>query len=145
LGNEQVLAGDDFFVARKGATIQILLWNYCHYTKVFAAGDRSALSLLDRYNIFADQSPRTFHLNIEGLEGRYKMTWQSFDRANGSALDTWLAFGAPANPTAEELEWLQRRSVPEMKVSMIDHPGSLAHEVTLQPHGVTLIEIQKVY
>ena len=97
LGNEQVLAGDDFFVARKAETIQILLWNYCHYSDAFAAGDRSALSLLERYNLFANQSPRPFHLNIEGLEGRYKMTRHTFDRAHGSAFDTWLAFGAPAN------------------------------------------------
>jgi beta-xylosidase len=145
LGSEQVLCGEDFFVARKGSTLQVLLWNYSHYKEDFALGNRSALTQLERYGIFAEQTPRSFQLNITGLEGRYKLTEFVFDREHGSGFDAWLAFGAPASPTAEELEYLHRQSELDLKVSTLDLPGALQREVTLQPHGVTLIEIQKLY
>ncbi len=145
LGSELLALGADYAVTRKGASTQVLLWNYCHYTEAFAQGDRSALTRQNRYDIFENQQPRRFQLAIGGLDGRWKVSTHTFDRLHGSAFDLWQRFGAPENPTAEELEWLRMQDVPGLQVELIDAPGALQREVTLQPHGVTLIEIQKLY
>jgi beta-xylosidase len=145
LGREKLLSGEDFFVSRKGDKVQILMWNYCHYTEAFAAGDRSTLTPQERYQIFTGQIPRSFNLTIAGLNDGYKVTETSFDRQHGSAFDTWQELGAPANPVSEELEWLRHRIMPEMTIYFLDKPGLYNRQVTLQPHGVTLIELQKLY
>ena len=144
LGPENLLAGPDYFVARKGERVQLLLWNYCHYTAAFSRGDRSVLSELDRYRAFQDPGPLEFDLQVEGLAGEYKVTSYTFDRQHGSVYDAWLACGAPPTPTPEELEWLGRQAGPDLKIAYFSGEGNFSRKVALPPHGVMLIEIQKI-
>lgn len=144
LGCEKLLAGRDYFVARKGEKTQILLWNYCHYKENFAQGDRSALSELSRYGVFEERGALTFNLDAEGLAGSYKVTQYTFDQQHGSAYDAWLNCGAPAAPTAEELEFLAKKTGPDLKITLLDDATSFQQSFTVLPHGVTLIEIQKL-
>ena len=141
LAEEKLALGDDFIITRKGEDVQILLWNYCHYTQAFASGDRAALKPHDRYGVF-NESPRSFRLDLRGLEGTYQVVEYLLDREHGSALDVWLENGALENPNAEDLAILRQHTGPAGKIGSLEG-GVLTREVTLAPHGVLLIELKK--
>jgi len=146
LGGEEVAAGDNYIVTRSADAIQVLLWNYCHYTDAFANGDRSQLTEHDRYRIFADHGPLPFKLTVDGLAGaRWKCTHSTLDRTHGSVYDAWLAMGAPANPTPDELAYLERQSGPTLQVSWCEGQETLQQDISVAPHGVVLVELQREY
>ncbi len=142
LGDVQLAAGNDFIVTRRGDNIQVLLWNYCHYSKAFAAGDRGALLPLNRDGIF-DENPRSFALKIHGLQGSYKIVEHLLDRDHGSAYDTWLRNSALESPGAGDLAILQNQTGPSGSIKMVHCQGEYQRTLTLAPHGVLLIELQK--
>lgn len=144
LGEELVETGADYVVTRRGETTQVLMWNYVHYNAAFANGDRSMLTEHERDRIFQPAQAKAFQVSIGGLDGTYKVSRYTFDPQHGSVFDAWLAMGAPAEPTAEEIEYLQRKAGPELQVSRVAGQAEFAAEVTVQPHGLTLIEIQKL-
>ena len=144
LGNEKVAVGPDYIVTRKGEDVQILLWNYCHYTQTLADGDRSALQPLDRYSAF-EGHPRAFRVALGGLEGSYKVIEHLLDCDNGSAYDAWLRNGALESPTEEELAILKKQTGPVSTIARLEGQAAYLREVTLAPHGVLLIELKKRY
>jgi len=141
LGEEKILSGKDYFVARKGEKLQVLCWNYCHYTEGFSAGNRAKLKEYNRYDVFVKNKPSEFELSITGLRGKYKVTEYRLDRRHGSVFDAWLDYGAPTNLSAEEVEFLKRKAGLELSLGYHDKE-TYSRTVTVQPHGVTLIEIQ---
>ncbi len=145
LGGEVIASAEDYFVCRKGDKIQLLMWNYCHYTESFANGDRSKLTELDRYGIFEAKEAMNFQVQVDGLAGNYKVSQFAFDRQHGSAYDAWLALGAPESPTEEELEYLAKQTGPSLKILYLENVQEFRSAFTVQPHGLTLVEIQKIY
>ena len=144
LGSQKLAAGKDFFVTRKGEKIQVLLWNYCHYNARFAAGDRGGLTEHARDGIFEDQPALEFAVQAAGANGAYKVSRFTFDRQHGSAFDAWLACGAPANPNADELAWLKRQAGPHLTTETVQAGGQMALSARVEPHGITLIEIEPI-
>jgi xylan 1,4-beta-xylosidase len=142
LGPEILAMGEDYLITRRGQDVQVLLWNYCHYTEVFAAGDRSRLSLHDRYGVFAERD-RAFAVCLGGLEGAYQITLWAFDRDQGSAFDAWLRNGALASPTSEDLNIIRQGVGPVGSISLLQGQAAYTREVTLAPHGVLLIELKR--
>ncbi len=135
-------AGEDFVITRSGQDVQVLLWNYCHYKEDFARGNRSELSLHDRYGVF-EERPRTFSLSLAGLEGSYKVTEHLLDREHGSALDAWLRNGGLESPTQADLAILSKHTGPVGSISIVESQAEYRREITLAPHGVMLLEIKK--
>ncbi len=142
LGTHVLASGDDFIVTRRGEDIQVLLWNYCHYRPDFAQGERAALKLHDRYGVFEEQ-PRAFHLDLQGLDGSYKVVEHLLDREHGSAFDAWLRNGALESLTEADLEILRQQTGPVGSISLLEGQSSWQRDVDLAPHGVLMIEFQK--
>ncbi len=142
---EEGAAGDTLFHGGLGLiNVQVLLWNYCHYKEAFARGDRSGLSLHDRYGIF-EERPRSFSLCLGGLEGAYKVTEWTLDRQHGSAFDAWLRNGALESPTEADLAILRQGTGPVGSISVLEGQAEYRREVMLAPHGVMLSEFKKRY
>lgn len=140
LGTEKLAAGDNYFVTKKNDSIQILLWNYCHYTDAFSSGDRSAMTEYDRYSNFIEKDVQ-IALSVEGLSGNYRMVRYCFGREEGSAYDAWLKNGTPASPTQEEIAILEKKTGPEATVSYLRNIGKMQQDILLSPHQVVLIEL----
>lgn len=94
-------------------SVQILLYHYVHVDSLYASGDRTGLTELNRYSVFEEKGHKRFRMAIEGLRGNYKRTRYMLDREHGSVFDEWLRLGAPAFPTEEELDYLRSRSGPD--------------------------------
>jgi len=145
LGEERIITGENYVVTRNDDRIQILMWNYCHYNGRFAHGDRSGLTEYNRYSVFEDKGSIDFDVTVTGFVGNYKITEYMFDRGHGSAFDAWVDLGAPPDPTEGELEFIRRKTGPEYKIAFLEGQETFRKVVTVQPHGVSLIELQKLY
>lgn len=135
--------GDGYFITRSQTEIQILLVNYCYYN------DFSRYPILtapeSAYQVFANQRSLHFQLRLTGLaDGKYRMKKYEISRTSGSSYDNWLALGAPAAPSREELEYLRRTAVPAQTGSILSVCQETVIESTLTPHEVQLITLEKI-
>jgi len=145
LGSEILCKGENYFVTRCDDKIQILMWNYCHYNEKFSSGDRSDHTEYDRYGIFIDKGEACYDLSVKGLDGRYRVIEYVLDRDNGSAYDEWLKNGKPADPTLEEIDILRKKTGPVGSISYTESVKEYNRTVSIKPHGVMFIELQKLY
>lgn len=142
LGDRCIGAGNGYFVTKKGDDcIQILMWNYIHYSKEFALGDRTLISDMERYEkVFADEEDKAYHVRVEGLGDVCRINSYHFDRDNGSAYDAWMKMNCYENLTEDELAILKQKSYPEARFSK--HNQEIYEEtIHISPHGICLIEL----
>ena len=145
LGTRRIAAGDGWFVTRTDDdSVQILMWNHCHFNQRFAATDRSALTFHNRYDIFSSRGDLLFELAAEGADGTYRALEYTFDREHGSVFDAWVCNGAPAELGQGELEILRQCMHPSAKAYQIRSESALHASFLVKPHGVTLVELQKI-
>ncbi len=145
LGDEVLAEGDSYVVTRRAdGTLVVLLWNYCHYRA--DANDSRRLAAArpqEIYDLFAVQSPRQFQLKVDGVGQEVRLQITRFDRQHGSVYDAWAGMGAPQHILPADLEVLRRRMELDVAVERIATPdGSLEWAATVQPFGVTLVEIR---
>lgn len=145
LGSEVVAEGDGYVVTRHGdGTLAALFWNYCHYRD--DANDSRLLAAAkphEIYDLFAVQPPREFQMSVDGLGQDVRLQITRFDRQHGSVYDAWAAMGAPKHILPADLEVLRRQMELDTAVERIAAPdGRLDWVTTVQPFGVTLVEIR---
>lgn len=146
LGEEMIARGDGYIATRKSdGSLQLLLYHYVHVDQLFASGDWSELSDMNRYAVFEEKGSKAFRLHVEGLAGRYKVTSYLLDREHGSVFDDWVRLGAPDFLSTEEIRYLDARSGPAMKTEIIHDVQDWQQEVTLPPHGVLLLTFDRQY
>lgn len=144
LGNELIGKGDGYFITKKENRIVILLYNYEHYSKLFASGIRSQLSHEDRYAPFTEMNSAKFTLQICDLEYRKCLVKERFINQHfGSSYDVWVRMGAQALTREEDLALLRQQSQPGMYIhqeSIEDHLLTL--HAQMAPLEVRLIELE---
>lgn len=145
LGDEIIEKGDDYVVTRKDDRVQILLWNYCHYNDKYANGERDDATEYDRYGVFEEKQAKNFKLDIKNLPENVRVVKYVFDRENGSVFDNWVKNGHPANPDLEELEILKASMKPTGSICYKNGAELANSEVSVNPFGVTLLEIKPIY
>ena len=142
LAEEKLALGDDFIITRKGEDVQILLWNYCHYTQAFASGDRAALKPHDRYGVF--------NLKARAASVSTCAAWKALTRcwstcSTASMCGCWMsglkmALWKTPTPKTWRSETAYRAGGEDWKSGRWCINSG---EVTLAPHGVLLIELKK--
>ena len=96
------------------------------------------------YDMFVQQPDKQFTLTVSGLERNVRVQTTRFDREHGSVLDAWLTMGAPEQILREDLDVLRQKMELEMNVEYHSPaPDLLTLNVTVQPHGVTLVDISE--
>jgi xylan 1,4-beta-xylosidase len=144
LGNRLVERGDDYVITREGSTLQLLLWNYVHYSESYAAGDTSIASLLDRSAAFAPGEPITFRLSFGALEAIHRKqagTMTTFDPMRNCAYVAWLELGHPQYLSHEDVKYLQSRTTLDRKHVVLDLSDGVITDLIVPPHGAVLLEI----
>ena len=146
LGNTLLARGDGYFVTKQGHTIQILLYNYCHYSNLYAHGEMFDMTFYDRYTPFVHPKTKEFNFVLTHLEmGSYVLTEYAVNREHGSSFDAWVEMFSMPVRTAEEMSLLRARSAPGLKKQRIEVTKSevqLTFEVF--PHEVKMVTIQSL-
>ena len=138
--------GEGWFITKQGESFRILLYNYRHFSHLYAMGERFDMTFTDRYTPFSPEQMLDVHLSIRDVaNGEYMVTETSVSRGSGSSFDQWLAMGAVELTEAAELVTLAARSVPAISkypVSVGD--GTLRIDAMLDMLEVRLIAVVRM-
>jgi xylan 1,4-beta-xylosidase len=146
LGNRLIQKGDGYLITKDHNGVQILLYNYCHYDKLYRHRHVTHIDPYNRYQVFRKNETEQFHITLNGVEtGEYNIRKYIISRSGGgSAFDKWLEMGAPQDMRAEELTYLSKASEPIYLVDRITIQENLILDCTLTPHEVQLIKISRI-
>ncbi|MGF7089456.1 beta-xylosidase [Kroppenstedtia sanguinis] len=146
LGDRLICKGEGFIVTAGCHGYQVLTYNYCHFDDLYASGDTSFIHTTCRYNAFKDKKTVKREIQFTGLsEGKYRMVTYRIDRQHGSSFDRWVEMGAPEELSAEDIHYLKVSTRPQLHTRYVEVEGHLNYVSTLEPHGVELMELQRVY
>ena len=142
LGNTLIARGKYYIVTRQNNSYQLILFNYCHYDKLYSQNDESGIDYSNRYDVFAENQSRELTISLDGLnEGDYTICKHVLNRQHGSVFDEWVSMGCPDRLSREELVYLQNISVPKRERKMLHINDSFQITAQLAPHEVQLYEI----
>lgn len=145
LGENLVSRDEDMVVTKSGDDYQILLFNCSHPNYLYRKFDYSQLSPTSRYTVFDKECVKSFQLNLEGLQGEYKIKKQYVNRQQGSSYDAWVESGAPNEMDKDSINYIRGRAEPGVKIEDISVQNNYILETVLQPHEIQLIEIKRRY
>lgn len=146
LGGDYLASGPGWFATRGAGgrgDIRVLLYNYQHYSQLYARGERFDMTETDRYTPFAMESRLKVRVEVRGMEsGDYLVRETSVSRASGSAFDAWVKAGGIEPGDARDLDWLRAASVPRPHTTRLEaHEGTLSLTATLDALEVRLLEL----
>ncbi len=132
LGSQFLGRDDGYFITKENDRYQIMLYNYEHFTYLYANGERFDMTETDRYTVFADTAPLHLELALSDVpSGSYKVSESYVNRNQGSVFDRWIAMGALEPDTPEELDLLKK----------ISHPGFYQHLMTVGADKILTLDV----
>ncbi|WP_042276338.1 GH39 family glycosyl hydrolase [[Clostridium] dakarense] len=145
LGNIFVDKGDGFYITKNSRGYQIILYNYCHFDKLYMSMDTSKITFKDRYNVFKNDNPKEFNFKLENInDGKYEIKEYRVNREQGSSFDAWVEMGAPTYLQAEEIKYLKGKSNPGYKRKNENVKKYYKINTILEPHEIVLYEINNL-
>lgn len=146
LGERMIGRGEGYFITKKmTGQIQVFLYNYVHFNKLYRYRHQSGVDRTHRGEAFLDGDSIRYRINIEGIQDWTSLKLREYEisRNGGSVYDVWKEMGAPAVPNPEEVEYLQKSAVPVYKSRVLKKEEFRQMEYLLVPHSVKLILIDK--
>ena len=115
LGDSFIDAGDGYFITKKNDSYQIMLYNYKHFSDLYAQGEYFDTTFLERYTPFGNEIQKEFLLKLNNISKKnYQVTEHIINKKYGSSFDKWVEMGAsPLNKT--EIESLKSLSKPMIR------------------------------
>ena len=147
LGEKLIRKEDGLFISKKGDSIQIMLYNYQHYSKLYAAGELFDMTFENRYAPFPKPHTSKVIIPIKNLyEGSYILTETIINRHYGSSFDKWQELGGLPLESSADVEYLKSVSLPRiLKRILYTENKSLTISAELEPHEVRLIELKPYF
>ncbi len=142
LGDTLIARGDGYFVTKKGGDYIAILYNYQHYSRLYAQGELFNMTSTNRYTAFPEEKKLNLHLKFSGLAApSYVLSETYVNKEHGSVFDQWLRMGAmPLD--AEETKRLGALSAPmQTKKQVLTDNGALEYRVVLEPHEVRCVRL----
>lgn len=147
LGNNLIKKENGLFITTSGDSIQIILYNYQHYSKLYAAGEMFDMTFNNRYTPFQKSNILKVILPLKNLsESSYMLTETIVNKSHGSSFDKWIELGGVPLESKNDIEYLKSVSVPRIQKKILTTENDLLTiTAELEPHEVRLIEIKPIY
>lgn len=139
--------GDGFFITTDGNSIEIMLYNYQHYSKLYASGEVFDMTFNHRYKPFPKPNILKVILPLTNLsEASYHLTETIVNKQYGSSFDKWLELGGLPLESNDDIEYLKSVSLPKIQKKILStENNALTITAELEPHEVRLIEIKPLF
>ncbi|WP_160675907.1 helix-turn-helix domain-containing protein [Clostridium sp. C8-1-8] len=147
LGDNLLKKGNGFFITTDGDSIQIMLYNYQHYSKLYSSGQVFDMTFDKRYTPFPKPHILKVILPLVNLpEADYKLTETIVNKNYGSSFDKWLELGGLPLENENDIQYLKAASLPRIQKKVLSSENnSFTITAELEPHEVRLIEITPFY
>jgi len=117
---------------------------YEHYSKLFAAGQRTEQNDTDRYSPFEEKNTAQFTIVLTDLDCTHVLIKEFYvNQHAGSSYDTWEQMGSPDTLSAEDTDLLIQQSNPGLYLHQ--EPvlsGVLTIHTKMEPLEVRLLDIE---
>ena len=146
LGDTLLGRGEGWFLTRRGGDYQLMLYNYRHYSALYADCEAFDMTQTERYTPFGSQQRRDFEICIENAsEGDWLVKEYAVSRSAGSAFDKWVEMGAQPLGCLEDVELLKGLSQPMMNQYIL-HSGrdGLSINALLDMLEIRLILLKRI-
>ena len=121
-------------------SLQLLVYNYSHYTDLNCYRYKRLDTPSDAYSVFLQGEKLQLRFLLSGLpEGRFRIERRLLNRDHGSSFDQWLLLQAPPCPSQEEIRYMKENAEPAVRMETVPCSGSLVLDVTLRPLEMELI------
>ena len=143
LGNTLISRGDGWFLTQNEKGFQAILYNYRHFSQLYASGESFDMTFHDRYTPFAPEQAMDFHIHLSGVEnGNYIVRETIINRRSGSVFDEWLRMGGIELQDTQELDNLRTHAFPHISKYVVQaRHHALELDAMLEMLEVRLIEI----
>ncbi|MGB4658130.1 MAG: hypothetical protein WBI07_02995, partial [Mobilitalea sp.] len=147
LGDRLIGRGEGYFITKERECFQIILYNYQHFSDLYAAGELFDMTFTNRYTPFPNEKRKKYVISLAELtNSEYVLTETIINRDHGSVFDKWVEIGALPLETLEDINYLKSISVPLIKKRKLSVENNyLTVSCELEPHEVRLIEIRAQY
>ncbi len=137
-------SGDGWFATKRGETYSVLLYNYRHFSHLYALGERFDMTFTDRYTPFDPVQNLDVHITLSDVKnGKYVVRETVLSRRSGSAFDRWVEMGALELDTQREYKALEALSTPACsKYMTVTQNHTLELDAMLDMLEVRLITIE---
>lgn len=148
MGPERVASGDGWFMTREKDSLQLLVYNYAHYSDINCFRYKHLDAPADAYSVFRSGEKMQLQFRLQGLPAgrtdRYRITRTLLNREHGSSFDLWLRLQAPPAPTREETAYMKKNSLPAGGMEIRECRDTMLLDVTLMPLEMELLTIEPV-
>ena len=148
MGPDRVASGDGWFLTRKEDSLQLLVYNYTHYSDINCFRYKRLDAPADAYSVFLSGEKMQLQFQLHGLPasrtGRYRITRTLLNREHGSSFDLWLRLQAPPSPSREETEYMKKQAVPAVEMDIRKCHEPLLLDVALMPMEMEMLTIEPV-
>lgn len=146
MGTYKVAQGDNYLITKDSDSMLYIL---CYNNK--SLGYQYYLSEEDMYKpgevaqLFQNQDRLNLKIELKNLsiKGRYTIRQKILNEDVGGILNKWGELGFEEDLVDEDVEYLRRMSVPEIRIEHVQvHHNTLCLEMTLEPHEMRWISIR---
>lgn len=146
LGDTLVDKGEGYYVTKDSNSYKVFLYNYCHFDKIYSMSDVSNISIRERYSVFVDKV-LNIELKLDNFDknSTYNITTYSLSKKQGSSFDTWIDMGAPDNLDMDDIDYINKSSLPKKQKFTVNIEKEYTIKEELQPHEVKVYSFVKSY
>ncbi len=143
LEDQLIARGNGYFITKSESKITGILYNYEHFSKLFATGILFDVTKDNRYAAFSEKKQALFTFKFAGLPFKNCLIKESIiNQEHGSSYDAWVKMGSRNELNQEELETINQMSEPGLHVHFESISKKELHlNFTLEPLEVRLFEI----
>lgn len=136
--------GDGFFITKGYDRLTILVYNYEHYSKLFATGFMSNISDKNRYAPFTEMNTAQFMVQFDDIPFSKCLIKEMYiNQRQGSSYDAWIRMGAQPLTKDDDVKLLRHHSQPGMYLHQDNIENNrLTLHIKIDPLEVRLIEIE---
>ena len=142
----KIADGKGYYITRSDSDVMIVVYNYEHYSKLFANGIQFDVTQHDRYAPFLKRKKALFHVDITDIQTQECSIRELFiNQQHGSSYDTWVNMGELSILDEVDSNLLKEKSLPGQIVrrqKVINNVLSL--EAELEPLEVRLIHVRPI-
>ena len=144
LENEVLLKDKGIIITKNDDKIIILLYNYEHFSNLYASGDYFELSYHNRYIPFAENKNIVFNISINNVSNSsYELKVTTLSKTSGSIYDISEECGIQGIPDEETTLELIKLSTPKFKKTMGNIENNTLHITSVvESLEAKLIEIK---
>lgn len=146
MGPDRVASGNGWFLTRKNDSLQLLVYNYTHYSDINCFRYKRLDAPADAYSVFKPGEKMQLQFQLRGLPvsrtDRYRITRTLLSREHGSSFDLWLLLQAPASPSREETAYMKKTAVPACGMEIRECHETLLLDISLMPLEMELLIIE---